>query len=280
MPAGASTRFSVSSSVPQGSLISPHLFNLFINDIPIPSNGNLCLFADDTAFYVQVPWKDLATAKSAVLNELSILKSYFNDWKIQLNDSKTEFIMFSKSTRMIAMSRNDSILFNNQRFAWKPVVKYLGLLLDSKLLFKLHIDYVLKKANAICFSTLYCLLSRKSHVTIDSKIRVYKSCIRPILTYGCPVFSNAANCHINKLQLLQNKILRMILDIKWNDFISTSSVHDSAKVPNIAEFINRLTENFYKKVSNHPSSLYATLGQYNVDSLSFRVKHKLPRPLV
>ena len=178
-----------------------------------------------------------------------------------INDSKTEFIMFSKSSKMIGMSRNDSIRFNSQSFQWKAVVKYLGIMLDSKLLFKHHIDYALKKANAVCFSTLYCLLSRKSHVTVDSKIRIYKSYIRPIFTYGCQVFANTAKCHMKKLQLLQNKILRMILNIKWDDFVPTSSVHDSAKVPTISEFIKRLTDNFYKKIINHPNTNYASYGQ-------------------
>ena len=109
LPAGESARFNVTLSVPQGSLIAPHLFNIFINDIPIPRKGNLCLFADDTAFYIQVPWKELKSAKTAVVEALSSLQTFFNDWKIQLNDSKTEFIIFSKSTKMLSMTRSDTI---------------------------------------------------------------------------------------------------------------------------------------------------------------------------
>ena len=275
-----SSHFDVLSGVPQGSLIAPHLFNLFINDIPLPGKGDLSLFADDTAFYVQVPWKNLKSAKKVLNEALISLQNFFNDWKIFLNEGKTEFIMYSKSTKMLQRTRADTISFNNKSFTWKPCVKYLGINLDSKLLFKDHIEYSIKKASSVCFSSLYCLLNRKSAVPVDSKLRIYKSCIRPILTYACPVFSNTANCHMNKLQLFQNKVLSMILNVNWSDFVSTCELHDSTNVPIILDFIYRLTDNFYTKVTHHPNNLLSSLGQYDKDSLSFRVKHKLPKRLI
>lgn len=279
MPAAFSDPFSVLSGVPQGSLISPHLFNLFINDIPIPRNGHLSLFADDTAFYVQVPWKNLKSAKTTIVKALISLQTYFNDWKIFLNEDKTEFIIFSKSTKMLNKTKTDIISLNNKTFEWRPVVKYLGIYLDSKLLFKHHIDYSINKAKGISFSSLYCLLNRKSVVSIDSKVRVYKTYIRPVLTYGCQIFINAAKCHLSKLQLLQNKILRMILNTDWSDFVSTSAIHDSTNVPLMNEFIGRITDNFYSRISYHPNNLFSSLGNYTSDSLTFRVKHKLPKAL-
>ena len=177
-----SSHFSVLSGVPQGSLIAPHLFNLFINDIPIFNNGNVSLFADDTAYFIQIPWKNLPSAKKYLIEAVKQLQSFFNDWKISINESKTEFTCFTKSTKMIQKMDSDCINFNGQSFCWKPSVKYLGLVLDRKLLFKNHIDFVIKKASAACFSSLYCLISRKSPVSFDSKVRIYKAVIRPILT--------------------------------------------------------------------------------------------------
>ena len=202
-----------------------------------------------------------------------------NNWKIFLNPSKTEFTIFTKSTKMIEKMNNGIVKFENHTFKWSPVVKYLGIYLDTKLLFKNHIEKSIKKANGICFSSYYCLLNRKSPVSLDSKLRIYKSCIRPLMTYGCPVFANAAKCHINKMQLLQNKILRMILNVHWSDFKSTEEIHCMAGVPLISSFINQITENFYMRTSGHDNVLFSSLGNYDKDSLSFRVKHKLPKPL-
>jgi len=68
-----SFHFDVTSGVPQGSLIAPHLFNLFLNDIPVPSKGHLSLYADDTAYFVQYPWKDLKSIKSQLLKTVNQL---------------------------------------------------------------------------------------------------------------------------------------------------------------------------------------------------------------
>lgn len=272
-----SAHFDVLSGVPQGSLIAPHLFNLFINDIPIPRKGHLSLFADDTAYFIEVPWKNLKGLKNELLNTLNVLQSYFTDWKISLNDSKTEFSVFSKSTKMIKKMEDDTIVFNGKSFRWQKSVKYLGVFLDNKLTFKQHIDHSLSKAKALCFSVLYCLLKRNSPASFDSKLRIYKAYVRPILTYGCPVFANSAKCHINKLQLLQNKVLRMIFNTHWQDFTSTNELHDSCKLPLITDFIKLLTKRFYSRVVSLDNELYSTLGQYSQESLSFRVKHKLPK---
>lgn len=271
--------FDVLSGVPQGSLIAPHLFNLFLNDIPIPTKGDLCLYADDTAYFVQYPWKNLKSIKSDLIKTVGNLQTYFHDWKIKLNKAKTEFIIFSKSTKMLQNLINDPVIFNGQTFNWKDTVKYLGVILDRKLTFKQHVEHAVNKASAASFSSLYCILNRKSCASIDCKLRIYKSHIRPILTYACPVFANAAHCHLNKLQLFENKLLRMIQNIHWNDFKSTEVIHDSANIPLISKFMSRLTANFYSKVVHLQNNLFSNLGQYNQDSLSFRVKHKLPKPM-
>lgn len=275
----SSSSFEVLSGVPQGSLLSPHLFNLFLNDIPLLSKGQLSLFADDTAYFIQVPWKSLKSAKKLLLHALSTLQSYFIDWKIFLNEKKTEFIMFSKSTKMLSISNQDSICYNNNNFKWKPSVKYLGVKLDSKLLFKEHINFAIQKAKAVAFSSLYCILNRKSPASIDTKARVFKSYIRPILTYACPIYANAAKSHLAKLQLFQNKLLRMILNKSWLDFSTTREIHDSLKMPFLSDFIEKITSKFYLKTASHSNSIFATLGNYNADSLDYVPKHRLPKAL-
>jgi hypothetical protein len=269
--------FMVQSGVPQGSIIAPHLFNIFVNDIPIPKKGQLCLFADDTAYIREASWKNLKLLKKELIKEVSVLKNYFGDWKIFLNETKTEFSIFTKSLKMIRDMQADRIVIDNNSFSWKSPVKYLGVSLDSKLTFKNHIDDSIHKASGIAFSSLYSLLNRNSPVSTDSKIRIYKSYIRPIITYASPIFSNSANCHLNKLQLFQNKLLRMILNVRWNDFYSVSKIHKIANVPLISDHLTHLTNNFYSKASIHPNNLISRLGQYDKNSLTFRVKHNLPK---
>jgi hypothetical protein len=270
--------FIIPAGVPQGSIISPHLFNIFINDIPVPKNGDLALFADDTAFFYQSTWKNLNSIKNHLTKALHSFQSFFNEWKIFLNESKTEFIVLTKSSKMLRKAASDVIKFNNIDLNWKNQVKYLGVILDSKLNFKQHIDFVLQKAKKLAFSTLYCLLKKNSYVSSDLKVRIYKSIIRPVFSYACPIFINCARSHLNKLQTFQNKLLRMIFNVNWDDFVSNQHLHLLAHIPKTDDFFEKLTVRFYQRCDNHHNSYIANLGKYKQDSLDYYVKHRLPLP--
>jgi hypothetical protein len=253
------------------------LFNVFINDIPVPQNGELALFADDTAFFIEASWKNLKFIKKHLISALNSFQNFFQEWKIFLNDSKTEFIIFTRSTKMIKLYQHDTIKLNSLEFKWKPQVKYLGIILDSKLTFKNHIDCALKKAKGTAFSQLYCLLKRNSGVSVDSKLRIYRSIVRPIISYGCSIFVNCAASHIHKIQVFQNKMLRYVLDINWYDFVSNEELHARAKTPSILDFFSKLTVNFYRRIDMHENALINSLGRYDYSNLEFRLKHKLPK---
>lgn len=270
--------FRILAGVPQGSVIAPHLFNIFINDIPIPNEGEIALFADDTAYFIEANSSEFDFIKSSLLAALTSFQSYFNDWKIKLNDSKTEFIILTKSTKLIRKCLTDVINFDGNSLKWKSHVRYLGVHLDNKLLYKHHIDTVLSKSKSLTYSSLYSLLKRKSNVSIDSKIRIYKSIIRPIFTYACPIYVNCAKSHLKKLQVFQNKILRQIFDVRWDDFKSNESLHQQAHIPTVNEFILKLSRQFYSRSHNLDNNLVSNLGLYNYDALEFRVKHRLPKP--
>lgn len=276
---GNSPSYQVPAGVPQGSLISPHLFNIFINDIPLPCNSELAIYADDTAIMCQIPWKNLSKAKKILLKALSSVHQFFSDWKIRLNSSKTDFTILTKSTKMIQRSDSDKIKFNNCEFSWSRVARYLGVILDAKLTFKFHINEALKKAKSLAFNSLYCLLKKGNRVPVREKVIIYKSIIRPILTYACPVFHNCAKTHLKKLQVFQNKILRMALNINWDSFMSNKQIHERARIPTLDEFMCKLTSNFYKRCDDHENPLISKLGQYEKQSLEFHMKHRLPKRL-
>ena len=219
---------------------------------------------------------DHLTVKRILMRGVRFVSKFFESWKIRLNMNKTEFIVFSKSTLMLNRAEADQIVLDNYRFNWKPVVTYLGMDLDRKLLFRNHIEKVVKKAETLAYKNFYCLLKRRSNVPIDTKINIYRSIIRPVLTYACPVYCNCANRHLNKIQICQNKILRMILDSPL--YTTNLEIHSLAKIPTIREFISKLTDNFYSRVTNHENPYVSNLGNYDYNNLPFRVKHRLPKP--
>lgn len=74
-------------------------------------------------------------------------------------------------------------------------------------------------------------------------------------------------------------MLRMILNLKWFEFKSTKEIHDSNKIPLVSEFITRFTNKFYSKVGHHSNPILSPLGQYDKDSLGFRLQLKLPKAI-
>jgi hypothetical protein len=132
--------------------------------------------------------------------------------------------------------------------------------------------------NSVVFSNSVPFLKddKQNSVPLKEKIYIYRSYIRPILTYACPVFANAAKTHIQKLQVAQNKNLRMALSARYCTRIHL--LHERSNIPLIREYISKLTENFYKKSATSVNSLVSRLGEYSHRTPFPRLKHKLPRP--
>jgi Reverse transcriptase (RNA-dependent DNA polymerase) len=215
--------------VPQSSLLSPFLFNIYIDDVPVPKHCKIAIYAEDTALTFSIKNKDLEKLVKRMDSGLKEIESRFSSWKIKLNSAKTELIIFTKSTIMQNKMESTKIKISDE-LDWKNTVKYLGVTLDSKLTFKANLaENHLKARKAM--ATLYCLLKKKQHFEIARKNTLYRSYIRPIITYACPVFANCADFHIRRLQVLQNKCLRMSLNARFRT--RTSSLLQKPESPKV-----------------------------------------------
>ncbi|GFW22014.1 RNA-directed DNA polymerase from mobile element jockey [Trichonephila clavipes] len=201
------------AGVAQGTLISPLLFNIYVNDIPIHHNTTLCMFADDTAILASHTEPKLVAR--AINRHLLVLEDWFSKWKIALNVAKTEAVFFTRKTRL----NYPDIYLHNERIPWSQSTKYLGVTLDKKLTFKQHITRIRENfiKKALTFSHL---ISRRSKLSRSNKLLIYSSLLRPVITYASPVWSFAANTHIKKLEVLQNKTLRQILKADWAENVT------------------------------------------------------------
>jgi methyl coenzyme M reductase subunit D len=227
--------------LPQGAVLSPILYNIFTADIPSPKNCNLALFADDTAFYASSKFVNVITEN---LKNYSLeLQFFFDKWKINLNHGKTEAIFFTK--RLKKELPGTTINIFNKTINWSDTVKYLGITLDKRLIFAQHINNIVLKTNN-CIKLLFPLISRNSKMNIANKLLIYKAIIRPILTYGCPVFHNIAKIHLNKLQVFQNKFLKRILQLP--PLTRTKEVHGLTKMPMMELFMEKLSRNFQDRL--------------------------------
>ncbi|GFX42049.1 RNA-directed DNA polymerase from mobile element jockey [Trichonephila clavipes] len=231
----------IRSGLPQGSLSSPLLFTLYVNDIPQTDSSHLAMFADDTAVISQN--KRFSVVISNLQHYISSLELWLNDWKIKVNASKSACLMFTRRSRL-PVGLTPVTIFG-QPVPWVNVARYLGLFLDAKLTFAYHIEQTRKKALAV-HAMLKRLISRRSKLAIRHKVLLYKSIIRPVMCYGSQIFGSAGMCHLKKLHTLTNSFLRQLVNAPW--FIRNEVIYRDLKIKPFLPHIKDLSKRFFDKL--------------------------------
>ena len=176
-----SSYLNVTCGVPQGSVLGPLLFLIYINDLP-QSSAKLVfyLFADDTNIYFEA--ENLKLLQQTVNKELKKVKIWLDVNKLSLNIDKTNFIIF-KSPQHFS-SDIIKIKIGNLPVKKTGYVKFLGVLLDENLSWKYHLIELSKKLARFC-----CMFFKVRHfLPIDVLICLYNSLFSPCLQYGILVW--------------------------------------------------------------------------------------------
>jgi len=190
--------------------LGPLLFILYINDIQNVVSSNINLFADDTLLYFSA---DSCNAAVNALNvDLSNLTSWLSENNLALNTSKTKAMCLSLRKNL---NLDNKIKIDGTEIEFVAEIKYLGIMIDNKLNLNSHTDYIRKK-----IIKKYQILRRIANkTTAYTQILLYNSLIAPHFDYCASILFLLNKEQIASLQKVQNKIMRLILKMKWDTSI-------------------------------------------------------------
>ena len=199
----------VLSGVPQGSVLGPCLFLMYINDMPNSIKSNIRLFADDTIMYLTISNQDDC---HALKSDLTKLEAWEKEWLMAFNPDKCEVIRITKKKTPIL---HDYKLHGLTLQSTKNV-KYLGANISDDLSWTKHINQLTTKGN----NTLKFI--KRNIQTHNRKIKesAFKTYVRPILEYSASIWDPWQNKYIKQIEMVLHKAVRYI----FNDYQHTSSI--------------------------------------------------------
>lgn len=258
-----STTRTVKAGVPQGSALSPTLYNVYTYDIPTNDNGLLAIYADDTVIVTKSRSPDLAMTK--LQDYTDELTDYFNKWRIKLNADKTVNILFS--TNPSVATRHD-IVINNRTVPKHKETTYLGITLDQRLKYHTHATNILGRARTVT-NRLFPLIGRTSTMTVKNKLLLYKTTIEPIMTYAAPIWNTVANTHKHRLQTLQNKIIRATVNAYR--YTPNRVLYRDLNITPLIDIYETMTEKTIQQATYHKNDLVRKAIDYDPE-LNPRIK--------
>lgn len=200
-----STYRQVSAGVPQGSVLGPFLFLIYINDIVEYIENEKRLFADDTSLFKVIETNPQDAANS-LYRDLCNIDTWSKIWDIKFNPSKTESLTFSRKREIIS----PDIAFQNEIVKNVSSHMHLGLFLSEDGKWHHHINFIYTKV----FKRINLLKSVKYKMSRKSLITIYTAYIRPILEYGDVIYDNCTQQEATLLESAQLEVARIITGLR------------------------------------------------------------------
>ena len=272
----------IKAGVPQGSVLGPNLFNLYTFDQPRcnPPTTTL-MYADDSLTYASSRSPKFAMLK--VKQHLENLWQYYQKWGMKINVTKSELLFIrnpsnpsnSAKNAPATTCKNLSVSLNNEIIISKRSVKYLGIHFSELFKFNSHINSIIKKAN-FAFHLVHPLMRIRQGLPTLTKLLLYKQLIRPIITYGFPVWFTISKSYMEKISRFERKILRVCTNLyrkpSNSHYFSNKTLYEKANIEPIDQYLVKLAKQSLTKLNDHPNDLIKNISALELHT-SMRYLH-------
>lgn len=198
---------SANMGLPQGSILSPILYIIYTFDLEtvMDLSTNIIQYADDVCIFTKS--KHIDDSNNKIRQNFERTLNWFNNNGLTLSEEKSILCTFTRKRTNLP---NSIKMSNNIEIPYKSTVRYLGFTLDKKLLWKDHIHQLIKRTeNAINIIRIFS--HQKWGADPNISLMFYRSYVRSVLDYGCQFYGAAAETHTKKIEVIQNKCLRLCI---------------------------------------------------------------------
>ena len=202
----SSRRLPVTSGVPQGSVLGPVLFLIYINHVVAGLTCQYKLFADDIKLYLSFDITDLEAGISSGQRNIDLLINTSEAWGLSMNVAKCVCVRFSRRRHNMPSEQMSPYTIGGNPIRFVSSHRDLGVLVDGDLKFHSHISTVSRFANALTSNILSCTLCRDA----DFILNIYTMHIRPLLEYGCCLWNTGYLGDLRLLERVQRRWTRSV----------------------------------------------------------------------
>ena len=259
---------SISSGVPQGSILGPTLFLIYINDLPDELICKLVIYADDTTLYscldgkAETEEQRLALSQS-LESDLSRISDWGKKWQVTLNSEKTKVLSANRYVNPEATP----ISMSGTTLEESSSIRLVGLTLSKDLTWNEYISSIAKKASMKVGS----LYRARRCLSPEVILHLYKSLIRPCMEYCCHIWAGASVSMLNMLDRIQRRVIYMVGPKLSSNLQSLSHRRNVASLSLFYRYYNGMCSSELstlvptKKVFGRPTRLASLSHRFTVE---------------